>query len=363
MSAARPFGLICAALLAVMLVASPLSQAGPKIYPYKVVVIGAGWGSYGEAINHRGQIAGRLVPGGGDHAFLYSNGVVTDLGSLPGNNDSIAQGINSRGQVVGNTFGLNQPSRAFLYSDGVMRDIGSLAGGVTAASSINDAGDIVGYSVLQQHYGFAFLYRDGLMRNLGSLPGSDQSRAHAINNHGVIAGTSGVGPSQGPNGNQSHAVIWKNGHIRDLGTLGGLNSYGHDINELGQVTGYASYAGGDYPNDRYGGFIWTNGRMRDIGAPPGGNNVQPFAINNVGQVVGIYQRAGQQRAFVYGYLGGIHDLGALVDPAQGWWLVSANDINDRGQITGMGCDPSGACTAVRLDPWYQPQRSAQGVGN
>lgn len=348
---------LCAAALA-----APASADAKKIYPYKVVVLGAGSGSYGSAINHRGHIAGRLIPGSGDHAFLYANGVLTDLGSLPGNDGSQANGINNRGQIVGNTFGLNQPSRAFLYSGGVMRDIGSLAGGVTAASDINDAGDIVGNSVLQVHYPFAYIYRNGLMRNLGSLPGSDRSVAAAINNRGVIAGSSGVGPSQGPNGNQSHAVIWKNGHIRDLGTLGGLNSYGHDINELGQVTGYSSYAGGDYPNDEYGGFIWTNGRMRDIGAPAGGNQVQPQAINNLGQVVGIYNRGGQQRAFVYGYLGGTHDLGALVDPAQGWWIMAAHDINDRGQITGMACDPAQHCSAVRLDPWYKPAAAAASSG-
>jgi probable HAF family extracellular repeat protein len=354
--------LVPAIVLASALATSPTAEATPT-YPYKVVVLGAGSGSYGNAINKQGQVAGRLIPGAGDHAFLYANGVLTDLGSLPGNDGSLANGINNKTQVVGNTFGLNQASRAFAWSSGVMRDIGSLAGGVTQANDINDAGAIVGSSVLQVHYPFAFLYKDGLMRNLGSLPGSDRSSASAINHWGVIAGTSGVGPSQGPNGNQSHAVIWKNGHIRDLGTLGGLNSYGHDINELGQVTGYSSYAGGDYPNDHYGGFVWTNGRMRDIGAPPGGNQVQPHAINNLGQVVGLYHRSGQERAFLYGYLGGIHDLNTLVDPAQGWWLVSAHDINDWGQITGMGCTPSGFCTAVRLDPWYKPQRVADGVGN
>ncbi|WP_306394226.1 HAF repeat-containing protein [Telluria beijingensis] len=341
MSAAR----FLAVLLAVMLAVSQQAEAGGK-YVYEVFILG--WGSAGEAINHRGQIAGR----GGGHAFLYANGMVTDLGTLPGNTESAALGINRQGQVVGSAFGLNQPTRAFLYSGGLMRDIGSLAGGDTTAMDINDAGHVVGISVLQVTFPFAFLYKDGLMRNLGSLPGSDRSGATAINNRGEIAGTSGVGPSQGPNGNQAHAVVWKNGHIHDLGTLGGLNSIGQDINDLGQVVGYSTFAGGDFPNENYGGFIWANGKMRDIGAPPGGNQALPLAINNLGQVVGGYNRSGEGRTFLYSRQGGMRDLSSLVNPSRGWTIVYASDINDRSQITGVGCDYSGSCVAVRLDPWY-----------
>lgn len=343
---------IPAILLTCTLVASSTARASPG-YAYTVVPLGAGWGSYARAINEAGDVVGRLIPTVGDGAFLYSHGVLTELGALPGENASIALGLNDKTQVVGVSFTspISSTEHAFLYSGGVMRDIGSLAGGNTSATGINDAGDIVGQSVLQEHFPFAFLYKNGVMQNLSSLPGSDRSGAAAINNCGQIAGTSGVGPSQGPNGNQSHAVLWEHGVIKDLGTLGGLNSYGAAINDRGQVTGYSTLSGGDGQDADYRGFLWSKGKMRELEAPPNGRQVQPNGMNNRADIVGTYQNGGAQRAFVYGGPGRMRDLTALVNPAQGWTITAAYDINDAGQIAGEACNASFSfCTAVRLDP-------------
>ena len=59
------------------------------------------------------------------HAFLWQNGVMTDLGVLPGDEDSGAGAINNLGQIVGSS-GRTDPetyevtSRSFLYENGVM---------------------------------------------------------------------------------------------------------------------------------------------------------------------------------------------------------------------------------------------------
>ena len=349
----RLFHTVCILSLGGALILSgPPADATPA-YKYKVVPL-AGQSSHATGINAFGQLSGGLTPAnGGEHAFRYARGVLSDLGALPGDPDSTAMDINNRGQVVGHSFGLGRPTRAFLYSDGVMRDIGSLpGGGNTFATGINDRGDIVGASVLQQHFPFAFLYRNGIMQNLGAFPGADQSNATAINNRGQVTGSSGVGPSQGPNGNQTHAFLWEHGVMRDLGTLGGLNSMGEDINELGEVTGSSTRAGGDGDEKQWRGFVWSFGRMRDIGAPPGGSMIMPRAINNFGTVVGFYQTSnGAQRAFLHRRGGGTVDLNTLVDPAQGWVVTLAEDINDAGQIAGAACDTTfTVCRAVRLDP-------------
>lgn len=344
-----------ASLLTLTLAAASAAQASPG-YVYTVVPLGAGNGSNGRAINAAGAVAGSLIPGVGNHGFLYSNGVLTDLGSLPAENASIAFGLNNKTEVVGASYTEPIPTtrHAFVYSGGTMRDIGSLAGGASTANGINDAGAIVGQSVLNDQFPFAFLYKDGAMQNLGCLPGSDRSSAQGINSRGQVVGTSGVGPAQGPNGNQAHAVLWMDGLITDLGTLGGLNSYGTAINDRGQVAGYSSLAGDDGPEADYRGFIWSKGKMRELGTPPNGRQVQPNGINNHADVVGIYQKGGAQRAFLYGVRGRMHDLTALVDPAEGWVITAAYGINDGGQIAGEACNASMSfCTAVRLDPLQQ----------
>jgi probable HAF family extracellular repeat protein len=106
------------------------------------------------AINNKGQIVGTaLIPDGG-RAFLWQNGVVTNLGTLPPDVQSFALGINERGQIVGHSCDADFSCRAFLWQDGTMTELNSLVHDPNApflenGNSINSRGQIVGKTTVQ----------------------------------------------------------------------------------------------------------------------------------------------------------------------------------------------------------------------
>jgi probable HAF family extracellular repeat protein len=115
-----------------------------------------------------------------------------DLGHL-GGNFSVAQGINSLGQVVGRSYTSTQAEHAFLYSNGQMRDLGTLPSGSDSdASDINDSGEIVGSAKTSSGADRAFVYSGGQMYNLNNLipagSGWELTFASAINASGQIVG-------------------------------------------------------------------------------------------------------------------------------------------------------------------------------
>jgi probable HAF family extracellular repeat protein len=142
--------------------------------------------------------------GGISNAFLYSGGVMINLGTLPGGTFSYATAINNSGQVVGASSSAtsNGNSIAFLYSGGVMINLGTLGGTASLASGINDAGQVVGNSADSSGNQNAFLYSSATgMENLNTVyasllvsgTGSQTgfvalTNATGINNLGDIAG-------------------------------------------------------------------------------------------------------------------------------------------------------------------------------
>jgi probable HAF family extracellular repeat protein len=186
------------------------------------------------AINASGQAVG--TAGATSHAFLYSAGVVTNLGYLPGGGYSGATGINNSGQIVGSSTNASGNTEAFLYSGGVMTGLGILPGYTdSTATAINDKGQVVGYATDSSRNTQAFLYSDGVMTGLGFLPGSSSSSAYAINDKGQIVGNSG------PNG----GFLYSNGQMYDLNSLL-VNSpesvWAAGINDSGQIIGGFSSA-------------------------------------------------------------------------------------------------------------------------
>ena len=113
-----------------------------------------GVGGSANAINNKGEVVGYSDIAGGNglnaHAFLWNNGVMTDLGTF-GATDSTANAINDNGWIVGET---GYSNNAWLYMNGQSLNLSSLtlnAAGwqLQAATGINDEGQIVGYGQLK----------------------------------------------------------------------------------------------------------------------------------------------------------------------------------------------------------------------
>jgi probable HAF family extracellular repeat protein len=108
-------------------------------------------------INNKSQVVGRiLVPdrkeGGVAHAFLWQEGVLTDLGVPAGDDNSEANSLNNGGQIVGDSgVGFIEgytPERALVWDNGVRADLNTLVPPdsgyhLIVAFDVNARGEIV----------------------------------------------------------------------------------------------------------------------------------------------------------------------------------------------------------------------------
>ena len=115
----------------------------------------------------------------------------TDPGSLGGN--SVANAINESAQIAGSSVVTGTTRHAFLYSDGVMADLGTLGGASSEALAINERGEVVGSSQTSSGATRAFVWRDGVMTDLNTFLPSGSGwvlrSATAISDGGQIVGT------------------------------------------------------------------------------------------------------------------------------------------------------------------------------
>ncbi len=314
-----------------------------------------------------------------NRAVLWRDGKIIDLGTLPeGGYESEAESVNSRGQVVGvatntvpDAYSLFQWSsqfnhfdpypypyqeRAFLWQDGVMTDLGTLGTGTDAwAQAINERGQVVGISYTSAtpnqvatpcSFGGApiptqdpFLWENGKMTDLGGLGGTC-GFPYWLDNHGRVVGASDLAGDQ-----VHHAFLWtKAKGMQDLGTLGGSDSAAGLINDSGEVVGGSTLQG----NLQTDAFLW-DGKMHDLGALNGCSYA--FAINARRQVVGNWGSNGcQQGAFLWEDGGPMIDLSTLISPKTDLTGLGAVNINNRGEIAGLGHTPTGHDHAILLIP-------------
>lgn len=304
------------------------------------------------------------LPPASDGASLF---FPTDLGT-PGVT-SIATGINGQGQVVGSSFDANRHNHAMRWDKGIATELGTLGGASAGALDINDGGQVVGWSDVTGGGFHAVLWDNEAPNDLGTLGGFN-SQAFGINALGDVAGWS-LEP-QDDSRFQAHPVLWQNGTIINLGTLGSATwGEASEINDGGQVVGRG------WPTTNFTAVLWDAGTMIDLGLP------SPFgiahSINARGQIVGqsgptpffwengtlrfLVKLAGRDcvasdinnRAQVVGWClvddwtahAVLWEDGRPIDLTPGGGASAALAINARGDIVGMTTAPNGEARATR----------------
>jgi probable HAF family extracellular repeat protein len=347
-------------------------------------------------------------------AQRWRNGVVTDLGTLPGTNlNSGASWVSASGIIVGGSenglidplLGVPENHGVIWTRDGNITDLGTLEGGNESfAAAVNNRGQVAGWAANTIPDSFSmgcifvcfttqtrgFVWRDGVVRDLGTLGGPD-ALTQAINERGQIVGISYTSSIPNPDSGipTIDPFLWEDGRMVDIGTFGGTFSVASFINDQGQVVGTSNLAGDQTQHP----YLWDRGSLKDLGTL-GGDNGQAIWINNAGEVVGEADLPGSQthdgflwkngvmtdlgnlgqtsfafainsegqivghskiddgtfRAFLWEKGGPMVDLNMLVPPASDVVLADPYSINDRGEIAVTGFLPNGDEHAVILIP-------------
>jgi probable HAF family extracellular repeat protein len=232
--------------------------------------------------------------------FVYENGGLTFFETPY----SVAD-VNDQGIVVGHGAG-EMCIEAARWQDGVSELLGTLGTGcVSDALGINELGQIVGESETNSsnYRRSAFSWSDGEMRALPNAIADCYGGATEVNDSGQVVGV--VSPYQDGSGCTAwgFSALWRPGGMGLLGQLVTLDARPQAINSHGHVVGYTVTGGfGDFD---YHPFFYDDGNM--------------------------------------------YDLNEAITAGGGWVLKEAHDINDAGQITGIGLH-NGKARAFRLDP-------------
>ena len=211
-----------------------------------------------------------LYRAGSFRALPFLSTVVSETG---------LRALNGRGVAVGWGMTETRRRRAVRFADGVLRDLGTLPGHEESdAFGINDAGVVVGWSFRNGEAKAVQWDAAGVVEALPGLAGYPVSRATAIHASGAVAGVRMDASSR------VEGALWTEDGvavIRDLG-IGGVEPSA--VDRLRRVVGSASGRA----------FLWATNQTHDLNTlvPPGSGWLlqAALAMNDAGQIVGVGQR-------------------------------------------------------------------------
>jgi probable HAF family extracellular repeat protein len=290
-----------------------------------------------------------LVGSGGQPACAGPLYTITNLGTLPGTNSSVATAISANGLVAGisynssdghfNGAGVNPPGfeysygyqpspsdvvpQSFLYNAGQMSPVNSFGG---LALSVNNSGQVVGGAYLGINNSGQYVGAGQGTLNANGTSGPVTGTpidARAINDAGVLAGTIGALPPSGEY--VSHAAVSMNGQVTDLSKGEVDPSYNAQAIAIDQHGDVIITVGNPVPFEAFV-YLASTGTTTVV-------SPLSVALNDKGQVV---TTDGMLYSIAPWGSGTPQSLLSLIPANSGWTSLSATAINDAGQIVGSG---------------------------
>lgn len=294
-------------------------------------------------LNNRDQITGSRVfsPSINSTTFLWQYDDYTNIGTFPGVTDGFSNpyALNDDGHIVGIAQISEFTSHAFLWRNGVMTDLDvTTNGSFVQPLGINNSDVVVGEASFTHNYYYrqAWIWQDHAGTPLP--PYYDcayqcYSRAVAVNDNNIAVGYD-VAPCGGIT-NSYKAVRWVNGATPIIvgDTTACLASFAADINASGNIVGKGQTAD-DYTMRA---FLWkSDGTAIDLQKDvPDVVTSEAIAINDNNQVLVKFNFSDYSQYGIWdnGNLFAVNDL----LPSNTDWIVhDVFSINNAGHIIGSG---------------------------
>ncbi|UJP40321.1 hypothetical protein [Cellulomonas palmilytica] len=271
------------------------------------------------AVSDRGQVVGRSqVADGRWHAFLWDDGVMTDLtpDAQQGSATDVSNGAAVSGWVQPAP---GESSDGFVWSRGrtaVVVDGGS----ALAVNARGQVGGVVDETATTRENPFVWTAGTRVDLPPPPFPGAfGVSSLVDLNDKGVVLG-------RGEFDDDTDLVyLWSRGRFTELRDARGDVLRGVDLNDRGHVAGVVW----NEARAREA-ALWRRGQIVRIGALPGATWTEAAALNESDVVVGTSaaERGRPGTGFVWrsGVL-------TAIDDGDGWSTATA--VNDRGQVAGV----------------------------
>lgn len=312
---------------------------------------------------------------------------ITNLGAVFGTN-SRALGLSDTGYVVGWS-GTTSNHHAFIWSAGTTTDLGTGGGSIAQFSSVNNVGVAVGWTTITDGRIYSYM---GSSSGAGTnvLPSLLFHEFRAISNN-WLASSFRTNTSLNYGGRQSAAVppylidptvhyvnsdsnaVNERGHFAGTYMPGGFNdafvwhaddplignspypdrsitaSTPGDPGAVGLNDNYQAVIGQTNFSNTY--FIWNyrTGGLTSVDVDPVFGTGAMFDINNRAEVVGNSLSG----ATLYRD-GTFYNLNTLANPGSGLHLADAHAVNDKGWIVGYGSLSGGNTRAYLAIPEAEP---------